>query len=374
MPPLSWQRLRQHALWWLLPLLLEYYFISQLLKDNARVVVPATAVIFLQTILTYYWLGYFLFPRYLHRMRAHWLVGHIVVVFYAVYLNNYLLFRSLQPLSNGFGISRLAYVERIWHHILAPAGPLGCFTSLRAALWNYGFSLFIVTILLLIKFVRDITVYQTKNLRLERDRIALENSNLMLELNFLKSQINPHFLFNTLNSIYVQVEDTNERVAEQVLQLSDLMRYGLYESNTSQVELSRELDYINSYLQLEKSRYGGQADIQFERHDNHEDYHIAPLLLISFVENAFKHGVGRVKGGSFVHVRAVVQNQALEFSIRNSVPANGRPEPTSVGGVGLSNVRKRLELLYGGRHDLRIDAGPEQYAVRLRLQFAGPAA
>jgi len=363
----DWRRVRIHALWWVVPLLLEYYFARRLFKDNAEVVTLATAVIFTQTLLIYYWLGYYLFPRYLYHLRVLPLLGNMVLVFFLAYLSNYELFEELQPLSDEFDGQQLTYVVRIWQQNLRPVGRLGCFLSVTVAFWNYSLSLFVVTILLLIKFVRDLIVYQNKNLRLERDQIALEHSNLMLELNFLKSQINPHFLFNTLNSIYVQVEDSNERVAEQVLQLSDLMRYGLYESNTSRVELTRELDYINSYLQLEKSRYGAQADVQFVRHDGAAVHQIAPLLLISFVENAFKHGVAKVKDGSFVYVQAVVHEQTLDFSIINSVSGAAPQGPRTVGGVGLANVRKRLELLYPGRHQLDIDASAEQYAVRLLL-------
>ncbi|GAA3919975.1 sensor histidine kinase [Hymenobacter algoricola] len=372
--PVSWRRVRTHMLWWVLPLLLEYYFAARLFKDNGRVLALATVAIFTQTTLTYYWLGHYVFPRYLYRLQARWLAAHIVGTFYLVYLGNYTLFRLLQPVTNGFGAAELTYIERIWQELLGPGGLLGCFTSARLALWNYGFSLFIVTILLCIKFVRDIIIYQNKNLRLERDQIALEHSNLMLELNFLKSQINPHFLFNTLNSIYVQVEGRNEQVAEQVLQLSDLMRYGLYESNTRWVALTRELDYINSYLQLEKSRYGSQADIQFARHDGNEAYQIAPLLLISFIENAFKHGVGKVKDGSFVHVQALVHGGTLEFFVVNSCPAVRPQSPRPDGGIGLVNVRKRLELLYPGRHQLDIDAGTAEYSVRLRMELHTPPA
>ncbi|RAK68053.1 sensor histidine kinase [Hymenobacter edaphi] len=370
----GWRRVAVHVLWWLVPLLVEYYFVGRLFKDTAPLHLLATSVLLLQTVGVYYWLGYYLFPRYLYQPHPLRLLAHALLVFYVVYLVNYGLFYALQPLSKGFGSPEVSYAERTWEKMLRPAGLLGCFTSLRVAFWNYGFGPFVATVLLCIKFVRDITIYQTKNLRLERDRIALERNNLMLELDFLKSQINPHFLFNTLNSIYVQVVDSHEAVAEQVLQLSNLMRYGLYESNTSRVELARELDYIHSYLQLEKSRYGAQVDIQFVRDDGTATFCIAPLLLISFVENAFKHGVGRVKAGSYVHVQALMHGTELTFTVVNRLPATAAA--AGVGGVGLSNVRKRLELLYPDRHQLTVDAdaAAEQYAVHLTLELEPLAA
>ncbi|TGE15306.1 sensor histidine kinase [Hymenobacter elongatus] len=369
------RRVGRHMLQWAVTLLVEYFLAARLFKDNAQVVGLTTAFMFFQTIALYYWLEYYVLPRYLFRLRPLWLAGHLLLVFFGVYVGSYHLFHYLQPLSNGFAAPLLTYVERIWQQVLRPAGWLGCFTSLTVALWNCGFSLFIVAILLSAKFVRDIVVVQNRNLRLERDQIALERSNLELELNFLKAQINPHFLFNILNSIYVQVVDSNEPVAAQVLQLSDLMRYGLYESNHSRVELGRELEYINSYLQLEKSRYGTQADIQFVRSGSGATTgYIAPLLLISFVENAFKHGVSKVRGRSFVHVQAAVQEGRLEFLVVNSVPAASRPAAVAAGGVGLSNVRKRLELLYPGQYALSLEAGAEHYTVRLTLNLtARPA-
>ncbi|QKZ11294.1 sensor histidine kinase [Spirosoma sp. KUDC1026] len=372
-----------HLLIWLAVwLLIRYYFAVRIFSDNDTVVQLGSYLVFAQTVAVYYGIGHVIFPRFLYNLKLIPLATALVLCYFLVYVANFYGFQALQPFSNGYQTGQLSYVERIWTNLMQPGGLFGCFTSLKLALWNYGYSLFFVSVLLFIKAFRDTINYQNRLLRLERDKLSLESrslqlerDNLALELNFLKAQINPHFLFNTLNSIYTRTIDVDEQAADLILKLSDLMRYGLYESNVEAIALAHELDYIRNYLGLEEARYTQQqTEITFTATGNFDQYQIAPLLLISFVENAFKHGVNLNRTRSFVHVAAALNGNTLHFTVQNTIPTTSglaglRPATPQSGGVGLDNVQKRLDLLYPGRHQLTIQKTAELFDVQLSLQL-----
>ncbi|WP_232564058.1 sensor histidine kinase [Spirosoma oryzicola] len=301
------------------------------------------------------------------------------------YAINYLMFKSLLDVTDGYIGKEKTYITIAWELFLKDGGWLGCFKSARIATWNYTLALFIPTITISVKSIRDIIFIQKKNakleldrivlerdkLTLERDKLALEQENLQLEINFLKSQINPHFLFNTLNSVYVDIMDTNEQAAEQVLKLASLMRYGLYESNQGQADLAKELAYIQNYLDLERIRHGHQVTITFDQRGNLAGYKIAPLLLISFVENAFKHGVRKSKQAAFIYIHASMQDGLFTFIVKNSLGISEIDKTgTEPGGVGLVNTRKRLQILYPDRHELAVNTVADTYQVTLQLKLA----
>lgn len=260
-----------------------------------------------------------------------------------------------------------------------------CFINLKAGYFNYAWALLFVIAILAVKVVRDIIISRTQKLRLERDRLQLEKANLDLhtrslqlqkdnldlELSFLKSQINPHFLFNTLNAIYIRTVDVDDHAADLVLKLSELMRYSLYESGKEKVVLASEIAYIENYLELERARFGEKADIRLHREGPLADYLIAPLLLVSFVENAFKHGPGKSKSGSYVYISVKLMGSRLHFSVKNGLPL---PPPTktardNVGGFGLANTSRRLRLLYPEKHQLAIDSGSSEFCVDLTIEL-----
>lgn len=226
---------------------------------------------------------------------------------------------------------------------------------------QYIASLIVVTFSTVLKIVSDW-------LRQQRKMNKLITQNMQSELDFLRSQINPHFLFNTLNSLYALTLKKDDRAPSIVLQLSDMMRYMLYESNEQKVALSKEIEYIKNYLELEKLRHGPNVDIEFEMVGEVKDQKITPLLFIPFIENCFKHGVNKSLEKSFVKLRLKVEKSKIWFTIMNSIPVDVVPiESVQVGGIGLSNIRRRLKLLYPGDHHLEIREQDKEYIVNLTL-------
>ena len=207
-------------------------------------------------------------------------------------------------------------------------------------------------------------------LRHLRERQELETRTMQSELRFLKSQINPHFLFNTLNNLYALTLKKSDKAPEIVIKLSEMMRYMLYECNEKEVPLSKEVHYIRNYLELEKLRQHKDVRIDFEVNGNIGNQKVAPLMFITFLENSFKHGLNNQIADGFVDIRMDVIGDRVHFYIENSKPET-RPlqDHRRSGGIGLVNVRRRLNLLYPNQYALEIDDNPRTYAVNLRLDL-----
>lgn len=227
---------------------------------------------------------------------------------------------------------------------------------------QYFASLFIVMVSTVLKILSDWMRHQRKL----RD---LTTQNLQSEIRFLRSQINPHFLFNTLNSLYALTLKKDDTAPTIVLQLSDMMRYMLYESNAEKVPLEKEIHYIKNYLELEKLRQGDKTEINFNLSGEVDDQTITPLLFIPFIENCFKHGVNKSVEKSTVELNLEVRKGRIIFNIKNSKPEDAIPEEPEfrIGGIGLNNIRRRLNLLYPGKHHLEIHDKSEEYIVNLDL-------
>lgn len=197
-------------------------------------------------------------------------------------------------------------------------------------------------------------------------QVALEKENIQLEYNFLKAQINPHFLFNTLNNIYSFSITTPEKVADIILKLADLMRYSLYETEAELVELSREIAFLESYVQLQRIRHEEQARLTFTVTGNPDGLLVPPLILIVFVENAFKHGPQSSTQPGWVAIELLIDNRKLSLRTVNNV--SGKPGQ-SAGGIGLKNVRKRLEYFFPDRHQLTIGQQGGEFRVDLMINL-----
>lgn len=198
----------------------------------------------------------------------------------------------------------------------------------------------------------------------------LYTTNIETELNFLKTQINPHFLFNTLNSIYALALKKSDEAPDLILKLSEIMRYMLYDCNEDTVPLDQEISYLKNYLDLEKFRKGINNEIIFTVEGDPEGKSVAPLLFITFVENAFKHGVNNVEKG-YVRIHFRILDDQLEFDIENSVSPQihfSRLQ-TRNGGIGLENARRRLKLLYPGQNALEIIKNLDSFRVKLTIRF-----
>jgi LytS/YehU family sensor histidine kinase len=207
--------------------------------------------------------------------------------------------------------------------------------------------------------------------RHQRDRKDLETQRMQSEIKFLKSQINPHFLFNTLNSLYALTLKKSDKAPEIVIKLSEMMRYMLYECNERRVPLQKEVNYIENYLAMEKLRQSDQSDIQFKVEGQITNQTIAPLLFIPFLENSFKHGLNHQINEGYVHVIMKVLDQKLLLRIVNSKPNhNVMPVEKQNGGIGLVNVRRRLNLLYPNQYKLDIEENGVAHTVELSLDLS----
>lgn len=207
--------------------------------------------------------------------------------------------------------------------------------------------------------------------RYQRDRKELQTQTMQSELKFLKSQINPHFLFNTLNNLYALTLKKSDKAPEIVIKLSEMMRYMLYECNERRVLLSKEINYIQNYLDLESLRQSKDARIQFKVEGKATDQKIAPLLFIPFLENSFKHGLNSSISKGFVDIVVRIEDKHVQFQMQNS-KTDTLPMQTHKrsGGIGLANVRRRLKLQYPEKYELKIEDSPNTYSVNLDLDLS----
>lgn len=195
---------------------------------------------------------------------------------------------------------------------------------------------------------------------------------LEAELKMLKSQIHPHFLFNTLNNIYGVTIRTSDKASDMILKLSSILDYLLYESDAAEVSLEKELHVIQEYIALEKVRYGDRLKVEFEIDGIIADKKIAPMLMIPFVENCFKHGAGKTRENAWIKIRVDVDKENLRIFIANSTKPGLQNEQQSTGkGLGLQNVKKRLEYIYNDRYKLDIQDKVEGFVVEMRIELNG---
>ena len=197
----------------------------------------------------------------------------------------------------------------------------------------------------------------------------IEREKLQTELQLLKSQVHPHFLFNTLNNLYALTLRKSDQSPAVVLKLSELLSYMLYDCNASEVPVEKEITFMRNYIGLEQLRYGDRLDMSINISGDYQSKLIAPLLLVPFLENAFKHGTSEQLEQAWMHLDLSVQGTTLKFKLINSREVTEHDE-TYVGGIGLQNVKKRLHLLYPDRHDLRITAEDETFMVTLTLELS----
>jgi len=207
-------------------------------------------------------------------------------------------------------------------------------------------------------------------IKLAKDSFTRRQQDKEAELKLLKAQLNPHFLFNTLNNLYGLSVVKSEKLPGLMLKLSDLLRYSLYETKDTMVSLQKEITYLENYIALEKIRLEDQTNIKFEKSGDLNSKSIAPMLLIVFVENAFKH-LGDLKNGkSHVKVKLKIDSGKLNFECENTFDKNyTNTQEKKDGGIGLKNVRKRLELLYSKNYELTETHNDTSYKVMLKLNI-----
>ena len=311
-------------------------------------------------VLGFYFFSLVVLPHFV--LRRRWILSalSLLAIYYTWALLSYATFAV---------VTRAGLVPPNWHEyvhrILDQGIWRGVFAWYGVSIGLYDFS---VTVMMPIlgRFVQFLLSTSNQTLRLQRE-------NLNLEVNFLKAQVNPHFLFNTLNNIYTMVVKRDERAPDMVQHLSDLMHYTVYESNAAQVPLAKEIAFLEAYLELERLRYGTKVSITYQQLGLPDGLSVTPLLFFPFVENAFKHGVDSSLDASWVEIRLAVEGEQLHFSVRNSCSPGA--SKLAYGGVGITNVQKRLALHYSpADYQLTIQPSPTAYQVELILQLVATEA
>ena len=200
--------------------------------------------------------------------------------------------------------------------------------------------------------------------RNENLRLSVEKESIKSELQFLKAQLNPHFLFNSLNTIYALSVKKSPDTSEAIVDLSELMRYMLYEADKDLVPLNKELDYIKSYIQLQRLRLSDSENVSLKITGEDRGKAVPPLLFISFIENAFKYGTD-YKGKTFVKITLTVTDASIYLNVQNKIGIF--KEPTKNSGIGLENIKNQLELIYPDLHILKVENDGKNYEVSLTI-------
>jgi len=227
-----------------------------------------------------------------------------------------------------------------------------------------GFIVIVLTYALKYTLIAFIT--QNELLRLQKEKLELE-------LNALKSQIHPHFLFNTLNNLYSLTLKNSEKASEVVLKLSDIMRYVLYQANENEVLLTKEIAFVKNYVDLQKIRYNQKYTINFEVEGKIGEQLIAPLLFIDFIENAFKHGLEKRFNDGFVDIKFIYNNNQINLKVVNSKgQSDQESDMLSIeqSGIGLTNVKKRLSLIYKDKHHMEINDKEKEFIINLTIDLS----
>ena len=210
-------------------------------------------------------------------------------------------------------------------------------------------------------------------LQTQRRQQLLEKEKLETELKFLKNQFNPHYLFNTINSIFFLIHKNPDRASASLAKFSELLRYQLYECNDLQISLDKETGYLENFIELEKLRQNNNMEISVNlNHTGDNDAVIAPFILMTFVENAFKHVSKHTDKPNWIKIELFLRQQQLQLIVSNSAAPGERTAMPYYGGIGLENVQRRLDLIYPGKYQLDIENSGETFEARLVLQLTAP--
>ena len=202
----------------------------------------------------------------------------------------------------------------------------------------------------------------------EKERKEMENQKLTAELSLLKSQINPHFFFNTLNNIYSLAIQKSRKTPEAIVKLSELMRYIIYESDKDLVPLKKELEYIRNYVELQQLRLMSNVKITYQIEGIYSDVMIEPLLFLPFIENAFKHGIDYTKDCE-IKIKFAIDSDLLVFTVENPLVQQSKKQAAESSGIGLANTKKRLQLLYGDKYELKVNQKDDHFTIELALKI-----
>lgn len=352
-------RLQRHVTFWLFWTIFQGFLYSFVAINSARgylrnlpLSMVESFIFLIAHMFLAYSLIYFVIPRFLLRQKywqtAAWTFGCFLVTGLISAMLNITIVDSLRVSLIGAPYAASPFrSSSINLHLSLLAGLRGGITigGIAAA----------------IKLMKYWYIKEQRNLQLQKE-------NMESQLQLLKAQVHPHFLFNTLNNIYAYTQNTSSVASKLVTRLSDLLRFILYESNQPLVPLEKELKLIRDYIALEKIRYGNKLELDIQMPANAKGFYIAPLLLLPLVENCFKHGASNVLEQPWISLHIDLRENQLQVKL-----LNGKSDKTTRtqngAGIGIDNVRKRLELLYPGKSELSITNDEEVFIVNLKVEL-----
>jgi two-component system LytT family sensor kinase len=282
----------------------------------------------------------FLIPLLLKRKKiVIYVTGLVAIIIFYTY------FRSLN--------------QQYWDAIVWPDEPMTVRSYYRGA---FLYAIWFLIISSMLYFTQQ---WWTQQQRLQH----IEVDQLKTELKYLRSQLNPHFLFNGLNTIYGNIDIRDQVARDTLLQFSDLLRYSLYEADTDYIDLSKEVRHLENYVALQKARHNANLKVELDTNVERNDIQVAPLLFVPFVENAFKFGSGEDNRENYIRIRLQQSGKRIDFTCSNSYEPMEPISGNSNGGIGLINVKRRLDLLYRDKHLLTINDDGKNYHVHLTIEL-----
>lgn len=330
-------RISIHIFFWFCAWFFFFFYYKRYSEVNAYTFV-ASLINLVVAIATVYTFNYYLIPRILLQNK---LKRFLAFAFVAI-----VMFFYIQLLLTLFLVVKLLYAEQ------------RLFPEMIDVMMLFFNMFFVVFVAIAIKFYKRWSEKDYREQKVQREKVEAE-------LQMLKTQINPHFLFNTLNSIYVLAMKNSDQTANVVMKLSDILDYILYKINAPRISISNEIQIIENYIELEKIRFTDRVNLDFSSSFKSKDIHIPPMLIIPFVENAFKHGVAKSMEKSWIKIRIEETDKMLDVEISNSKSQN--PIVSKPGGIGLVNVKKRLDLLFNDSYKLTISEKNNRYDVFLSI-------
>jgi len=294
-----------------------------------------------------YYTAYKLTPRYLYTRKIGSFISYLLLLAFLNAVVTFLLALYIYQLVTGIAVfsSALRIVSLFFETVLIDIS--------------------LIAISCIIKIIIDRYFMERQILEIEKERVTSE-------LNFLRSQVNPHFLFNVMNTIYFQIDKANTDARLTVEKFSEMLRYQLYECNTDKIQIQKELHYIKNYVAIQTLRVEKESDINLSIEGDMDDFSIAPLLILPIVENAFKH-ISNFKEAGKNKIQITIKKQDDDILIIDTIntydQATGQKHLMQTGGLGIQNLQRRLELLYPDKHELNINKEENIFQTVLKLQY-----
>jgi sensor histidine kinase YesM len=334
-------RIVHHILFWIL----SFYVLLNLFSNSSEITkidYLYTAIFQLTLMIAVYINLLFFIPRFLSRKKILFFILFSILALFICSFFNVLLFNKL-----------IDYVLPGYY-----------FISYYSFLDILKFFLVFILLTTLLKLSREwFQLIETK-----QELIEIEKEKVEIELKALRAQVNPHFLFNSLNVLYSLALKNAKETPETIIKLSDILRYVIYDSNKEKVSIKSEVELINNYLSLQEYRIDKSSNIRFTP-DIQTNIDIAPMFFLPLVENSFKHGVKGDVSNTFVHINLKTRDKTVHFEIENNIGSSENPDQNKDGGIGLANIKRRLRLLYPEKHELLIKHDEQKFMVSLKIKL-----